>query len=211
MRIARTCIALAAIAAAAACSATPDTRSDSSTGDDTSVHVTQQSTARVVDSILPVEEELRRFREGLVQPTTFEGSAPSREALVRRFVDRLAARDTAALRAMVLTRAEFAWLVYPGSSYTRPPYRTPPGLVWMQLEESGTKGLGRLLRERFAVKDHVGHSCNATPTVEGEAKLWRGCTARVTTASGDTVSGRLFGVIVEHGGRFKFASYDNDF
>lgn len=211
MRIARSCIALAAIAATAACSATPETRADSSAASAPAVHVTQQPPGHVVDSILPVEEELRRFREGLVQPTTFEGGAPSRESLVRRFVDQLAARDTAGLQAMVLTRAEFAWFVYPGSSYTRPPYRTPPGLVWMQLEGSGTKGLGRLLRERFTVKDHVDHSCNATPIVEGEAKLWRGCTARVTLASGDTVSGRLFGVIVEHGGRFKFASYDNDF
>jgi hypothetical protein len=46
--------------------------------------------------------------------------------------------------------------------------------------------------------------------VEGENRLWRNCRVRRVRAAGDTASGRLFGVILERHGRFKFASYGND-
>lgn len=164
-----------------------------------------------VDSILPVAEELRRFQAAVPAPAGLAGGASSQEALVRRFVDRLAARDTAALLAMTLDRAEFAHLVYPASSYTRPPYRTPPGLVWMQLVEDSRKGLTRLLRAERDVREYLGHECSPTPVRDGASRLWRGCTTRVLLASGDTLAGRLFGVIVEQGGQFKFASLDTDF
>ncbi|HET8784860.1 MAG TPA: hypothetical protein VFM38_04450, partial [Candidatus Limnocylindrales bacterium] len=42
----------------------------------------------VVDSILPIEEELRRFRVGLgAAPSHLVGGASSRETLIRRFAD----------------------------------------------------------------------------------------------------------------------------
>lgn len=118
---------------------------------------------RIVDSILPVEEELRRFQHHLTRPTALAGAAPSREALVRRFVERLARRDSAGLRALTMTREEFAFLVYPGSSYTRPPYRTPPGLVWLQIEQDGATGLRRLLRSDLAAASYLAHRCAEAP------------------------------------------------
>lgn len=166
--------------------------------------------AGVVDSILPLEEELRRFQAGLARPRGLSGGAASREALVRRFVEHLARRDTSGLAALLLTRAEFAHLVYPGSSYTRPPYRTPPDIVWMQLVAGSSKGLSRLLREDVQVRSYVGHRCADEAMDDGEARLWRQCRVRVAMAGGDTVEARLFGVIVEHDGQYKFASYDGD-
>lgn len=166
----------------------------------------------VIDSILPPEEELRRFRAGLPAPAALEGGATSREALVRRFMDRLAARDTAALRAMTLTRAEFAHLVYPGSMYTRPPYRTPPGLVWLQLTHATGKGLRRLMRADAVTGTYDGHTCHEPPVRDGRARLWRGCRVALRSdAPQGPVQARLFGVIVEVDGRLKFASLETDF
>ena len=167
--------------------------------------------ARIVDSILPVEEELRRFQQHLTRPAALAGGAPSREALVRRFVERLARRDTAGLRALTMTREEFAFLVYPGSSYTRPPYRTPPGLVWLQIEQDGAKGLRRLLRSEVEVASYLSHRCGEAPAAEADVTLWRRCSVRVRLAGGDTLDGRLFGVILERNGQFKFVNYHTDF
>jgi hypothetical protein len=166
----------------------------------------------VVDSIRPIEEELRRFRAGLVRPTALEGGAPSREALVRRFLDALARRDTSALARLALTRAEFAWLVYPESPLMRPPYRQPPGMVWLQLQMGGRPALHRLL-DRLGGRRlaYVGHACDAEPAVEGANRLWRACRVAHVRAPGDTVRARLFGVVVERGGRFKFANFASDY
>ena len=164
----------------------------------------------VVDSILPVEEELRRFRVGLTSaPVAFTSDASSRDALVRHLFAALSSADTSTLRALVLSRAEFAYLVYPSSPYTHAPYRQPPGVVWMQLQSENARGVHRLL-ERARGYRYLGHRC-ARPEHEGANTLWRQCRARIVRPSGDTVSMRLFGVIVERAGRFKFASYETDF
>lgn len=168
--------------------------------------------AGVIDSALPVEEELRRFRADLPQvPVALTGGASGRHALAREFAGALARADTASLRRMLLTKAEFAYLIYPTSPYTRPPYRQAPSLVWMQLEQGSETGLRRLLARRAGRPiAYAGASCLAAPEVAGASRLWRQCLIRSVPAPGDTVAERLFGVIVEHRGRFKFASYAND-
>jgi hypothetical protein len=79
--------------------------------------------AGVVDSAFTPEEQFRRFTEGLEVPAELAGGSASREALVRRYVDALQSHDTSAIRDMTLSRAEFAYLHYPGSPYARPPMR----------------------------------------------------------------------------------------
>jgi len=149
-------------------------------------------------------------RLGDDRPKAFVGGASSREALVRRFFTALSSADTAALRTMLLSRAEFAYLVYPESPYTHEPYRQPPGLVWMQLRSASARGGHRLL-ERARRYRYLSHACDDTPTREGRNTLWRHCRAKVLRAPGDTTRMGLFGVIVEREGRFKFASYDTDY
>jgi hypothetical protein len=168
--------------------------------------------AGVIDSALPLEEELRRFRADLPHvPVALTGGATGRDALAREFAGALTRADTASLRRMLLTKAEFAYLIYPASSYTRPPYRQAPSLVWMQLEQGSETGLRRLLARRAGRPiAHAGASCMAAPEVAGASRLWRQCRLRSVPAPGDTVAERLFGVIVEHRGRFKFASYANE-
>lgn len=165
-----------------------------------------------VDSIFPIEEELRRFRAALPDPaTTLEPGAQSIDELVARFLDALEAADTDALGELVITPAEFAYLHYPHTRFTRRPYEMSPALVWFQLENYGSKGLNRALA-RFGGRplEHTGYDCPVDPEQEGPNRIWSGCVIRRTDpVSGDAVSLSLFGGIIEHGGRFKFINYAN--
>jgi len=167
------------------------------------------TSAGVIDSALPMEEALRRFREGRSEPTGLRGGAPEREALVQAFVAALERRDTAVLRGMVLGAEEFAWLYYPSSPMSRAPYELPPDLMWLQMQGQSEKGASLLLGERAgAPLGYLGHTCGSERT-EGENRIHGHCVLRRVTAEGDTVNERLFGLIVERGGIYKFVSYAN--
>ena len=162
-----------------------------------------------VDSAIPIEEALRRFREGLQEPRGLEGGARSREQLVRRFLRALESRDTAALRTMGTGIAEFAWFYYPASPLSRKPYELAPGLMWFQLQGESNRGASRLLDERAGRPlRYLGHSC-AKPRVEGANRLHPYCGLNRITETGDTVTERLFGLILERGNSYKFVSYAN--
>lgn len=178
----------------------------------------------VVDSILPAEEELRRFRLALREQTAsggngasdsltaLTGGSDSREALVKRFIQALVANDSSNLRSMLLTAREFADLVYPESPYTRPPYRQSPALVWNQIRNPSTSGLTRLLRRLGGQPiGYVDHSCTRRPERQGGNLIWTHCTVGLMDSSSETTRHRLFGSIIERDGRFKFVSYSNEF
>ena len=168
----------------------------------------------VIDSILPPDEELRRFRAALPgdSATALVGGSASRTALVRRFVKALAAADTADLRAMAVRGREFADLYYPESPYARPPYHQPPSFAWRMIQDPSIAGLTKLL-SRLGGKPmtFVGEMCDPTVLREGMTKRYAGCLVRVVGESGDTATKRYFGSIIERGGQFKFLSYTNDF
>ena len=161
----------------------------------------------VIDSIHPPGEALRRFRAGLVEPTAFDGPT-SRDELYRRFADALRRQDGNALAGLSVTRAEYAFLVYPELSISRPPYNQPPEVAWTLLLQSSRAGYTRVLDRapRFTLE---GYQCPAEPKSEGRIRVWSGCTvsARVDGAPRTL---RLFGAIVERDGRFKLASFAND-
>ncbi|HYH81182.1 MAG TPA: hypothetical protein VEX86_15370 [Longimicrobium sp.] len=164
-----------------------------------------------MDSILPPEEEQRRFREGLEDPGELSGGAASREALVRALVRAVERADTAAVRGMILTRAEFAYLYYPSTEFTRPPRRMSPALLWFLTLQESEKGIGRLFARRGGTElGYVSSACAPTPRVEGRNRLWDRCTVTLR-GDGETRAERLFGTIVERGGRFKFVSYQNEY
>jgi hypothetical protein len=168
----------------------------------------------VVDSILPVEEELRRFRAavGGAANKTLENGSASRDALVQRFMSSLRANDSADLRAMLLTAGEFADLVYPESPYTHPPYRQAPSLVWMQIEQPSESGLIRVIRRLGGQPLRlVASTCAKKPDVQGANKIWTDCSVRFVDTHGNTKTTKLFGSIIEREHRFKFVSYVNDY
>lgn len=166
--------------------------------------------AAYVDSARSQAEELRRFRIGLAEPAALSGGAASRDALIRRFVTALERADTAALEALALTRAEFAYLYYPTAPQGRPPYDLSPGLMWFMLQENSRRGLSHALEERGGrALGYVGYSCDVTPSREGENTVVGPCLIRRRQADGEVVQERLFGLIVERGRRFKLVSLAN--
>lgn len=164
--------------------------------------------AITVDSIRPIEVELARFREsvGGREVRALRGGAPSRDELVARFSQGLAAHDTAALSALLLDAQEFAWLYYPYTVYTHPPYQQAPGMVWLLTVQNSEKGLRRAL-ERFGGREPDGTRYSCATTEPQDLNVLHGdCAVRL---AGDTTDRRLFGTIIERAGHFKFVSYAN--
>ena len=168
-------------------------------------------TARgAIDSLVPRDTALARFREGVGRVDGLTGGAPSRDTLIQRFVAALEAADTGALAGLVLSRAEFAWLYYPTVPEARPPYDLRPGLMWFLLEGNSAKGLRRALEELGGRPLRVvGIGCEGEPRQYGPNRIHPLCVVRRLDAPGDTVEQRLFGPIVEREGRFKFVSLAN--
>ena len=165
----------------------------------------------VIDSVLPIEEEIRRFRVGLtVAPRHFRGGAGTRAELLSRFAAALERRDTVILRQLTIDRAEYAYLVYPGSENTRPPYRQPPAIAWMLLSAGNEKAFHRLV-DRYGGKplDVAGVRCDGVRRRDAGVTYWPDCRIPTSDESGRTVWRRLFGSIVERDGRVKFLSYAN--
>ena len=168
----------------------------------------------VVDSILPVDEELRRFRAAIGgdSVSTLEDGAQSRDALVKMFIRALSTSDSVTLRKMLLNAREFAWLVYPESPYTHPPYTQAPALVWNQIENPAASGLSRLI-SRLGGKalQYQDYECAPRPDHQGKNAIWTKCTLRLGEPGESIRRRRLFGSIIERDGRFKFVSYVNEF
>lgn len=188
-------LALATVGAAGAC--TP--------GSDTST-----AKATVVDSAVPRDVALANFRRCCASTDSLTGGAPSRDSLVVRFVRAIESKDTAALRSMLLSRAEFAWLYYDTNPQSRPPYDLSPSLMWFLTEGNSSKGIGRALDE-YGDKPlrYVGYACDTVASHEGANTVWGPCTVKVRGGRNDTISLRLFGPLIERAGRWKFVSYGN--
>ena len=196
-------LALATALLSTACDSAADARSADGA-------VMGAPTPGVVDSVFPPEEAMRRFRESLPAVSTLQHAEPTRDSLVRRFVRSIETRDTTALRAIVMTRAEFAYLYYPASPHARPPAQQPPALVWFLHAQNSEKGVGRAL-DRFGGRGMRvrGYTCAQPPRLEAENRIWDDCRLHVGRGA-DTATLRLFGGIIERDGRFKLLSYSND-
>ncbi len=169
-----------------------------------------QQSATVVDSAIPRNVALARFRRCCSFVDSLTGGAPTRDALVRGFVRALETKDTTALRAMVLTQGEFAWLYYDTSPQSLPPYNLAPGLMWFLLEGNGSKGLARALGEYGGNPlRYIGYTCDEQTSAEGENLVTGPCSVRRIAPHGDTVQMRLFGLLLERRGRWKFVNYSN--
>jgi len=165
----------------------------------------------IIDSLLPVEEEIRRFQATIpVRPTAFSNAARSRSELVKQFVRAIERNDTTALGRLVVDRAEFGYLIYPTSPNAKPPYRQSPQLVWLTRSVSTDKGLTRLF-ERFGGSPlgYVGFTCADSVDRQGENTIWTACAVARVSANGDTTKLGMFGPIVARDGRFKFLSLTN--
>lgn len=168
----------------------------------------------VVDSILPIDEEIRRFKAavGGREVAALQDASPSRDALVRRIVADVANGDSLDLARAAITPREFIDLVYPTSPYTHAPYRQAPGLVWMSIANHSQSGYTRLVRRRGGVGLALAsYACDERPEIQGENRLWSKCVLRLVGPERDTTTQRWFGTILERAGRFKLIGYANQF
>jgi hypothetical protein len=172
---------------------------------------TSRPPGTIVDSVFPMPEMIRRFRAGLTDPRGLVGGAPSRQALIEQFVAALAAGDRTRLGTLTLSRAEFAYVYYPNSPDALRENGMPPALRWDLMTLNSEKGIGRTL-ERIGAKplQLTSFDCPNPPVTTGTVTEHGGCVVQLGSSAGTTFSGRLFGSIVEHRGRFKFAGYAND-
>lgn len=177
--------------------------------------VTDSSAAAIgpdhVDSARTPTEHLARFRRAAGSPVdTLRHAAPTLHGLVRAWAAALSARDTTALLDLAFDRAEFAWLFYPDSPMSKPPYEMPPGLLWSQMAGNSDEGLQKVLEllggKSLAV---TAVKCPALPPREGRNLLRQGCVVSLKVGNDSLAAERYFGSIVERDGRFKFLSHAN--
>ncbi|MBC7895431.1 MAG: hypothetical protein H7066_08455 [Cytophagaceae bacterium] len=166
----------------------------------------------VVDSILPLDEQLRRFRMALPEVTTLASDVRTREALVREIAAAVEAGDAARLTALVVTPAEYAWLVYPTSEHVSGPMAQAPQLAWYLLSGNSDVGQRRLIERMGSRPLGVrGHACAAQPVRQGANEIWNDCVVIRRNEQGSEVRQRLFGTFIEREGRWKVLSFANDF
>jgi hypothetical protein len=160
-----------------------------------------------------MDEMMRRFRIGASKPARFERGAPDRDSLARWFLAALSREDTTTLGNLLVTRGEFAWLVFPDHLYAKAPYELDPEIFWLQLQAQTSEGLSQLLRRRGGRSMRfLSLQCQAD-TLAGkgpEVRFWAPCAVRYIVS--DTVRNeQLFGSIVEYRGTAKFLGYRPSF
>jgi hypothetical protein len=166
----------------------------------------------VVDSSHSIDTLLARFRATVADtPTTLVGGEASAERLAREFLRAVSSNDSASIRRLVVNRAEFAWLYYPHTRFTKPPYELDPDLLWLQLNESSEKGIVRALR-RYAGSSLRFEAlvCPDSGAIEGPNRVRIGCQVRFANADSAARTMRFFGSLLERDGRWKIISYAND-
>lgn len=176
------------------------------------LQATGESAALKIDSILPSGEALRRFQSELPVVTQLDHAARGRDELVSEFIKALERTDSSALKKLALSKAEYAFLYFPSSVYSRRPYELAPDIAWLLNDQNSRKGSTRIL-QRVSGRDlrFGGYTCG-TSVREQENVFWRDCQVRyVDPASSRRVTRKLFGTIMQRGDRYKFLSYANDF
>lgn len=165
-----------------------------------------------VDSALPVDTLLARFRAATADtPSALVGGESSPERLTRAFLAALERHDTTTIRRLAMTRGEFAWLYYPHTKFTAPPYELGPDLLWLQLGAASEKGIVRLLRRYGGSRLRFESlACPDSAAIEGPNRVTVGCRVRFAAADSAARTLRIFGSLLERDGRYKFVSYANE-
>lgn len=165
-----------------------------------------------VDTLRPPAEALSLFRDGLPIADSLSGGAPSRDSLVARFTDAVARGDTAAIRALVLNRAEYGWIYFPSLQRMNPATSMQPEVMWMLHAQESQKGITRVLRRLGGGEARFGaYACEAAARVEGANRYWDACVVETIAGDGEKATLKLFGSLMGRGGRWKIVSYANDF
>lgn len=132
----------------------------------------------------------------------------SPEAVARAVVRGLADRDLGALRSLAVTEAEFRDLIWPKLPASRPERNLPLDYVWKDLAAKSDANL----RARLAGWQDRGFAVvflefKGGTEDYGTFSVHRETVLLLRDREGKEETGRLFGSIIEHKGRFKVFSY----
>jgi len=176
-------------------------------------HSPQRANAGVVDSTLPIAEEIRRFVVTVDSvPTRLREGARSRDELVARFLRAVESRDTLEFPRLHLQRDEFIGVYFPHTPFVAPPYELSPALLWFQMQNRSSRGIGRLLdRDGGRRLGATTVTCPDSAVHQERNRIWNGCTVTVRDSAGVSRVRQLFGGILERDGVWKFLSFSNDY
>ena len=163
----------------------------------------------VVDSVLPVEESLRRFKVGLSPSAALAGPS-SLDELINEFFTALQRVDTAALQNLTISRAEYAYLYYPTSIYARKPYQLSPDVAWMLFAANNKKGVARALREFGGARARIASVGCLRERSEGLNRYLEECHLELQRGTAAKVDLRLFGSVIVMDGHYKLLSMGGD-
>src|SRR5688572_28942219 len=120
-----------------------------------------------------LDSALTLFRQGIPPLDTLEHASASIEQLVSRLATIVEKRDTAALREIVMSRGEYAWLYYPTSRWTKAPTKQEPALNWFPHTQGSQKGATRLLADYGGRQMRIARNdCVGAARVEGNNRIW---------------------------------------
>jgi hypothetical protein len=136
--------------------------------------------------------------------TTFE----SPTALAQAVVDGLNRKDPAMLERLALTEDEFRELVWPRQPAARPGRNIPWDYVWKDLSVKSRWQLrGRLAAWPAAPVAVEAVTFDGDTTDYDSYRVMRKSKVTLRDASGQRTTVRLFGSIIEQGGRYKVFSF----
>lgn len=144
-------------------------------------------------------------RETLPEPV-LEGGLASLEELCCVFVERLNRGDRNGLAALAIGAKEFADLVFPHLPAARPGSNLTPEFLWAQTEMRSRIGLDDTLRYAGRGFVFLGVSVGDVEIL-GACRLFREVRLDLQDAAGRRIRQRLFGSVLECGGRYKLYSF----
>ena len=164
----------------------------------------------VVDSVFSPEENLRRFQATVPgpPPAAFRDGARSTDELLRRYWALLETSDTLAMRPLIVSRAEYAYLYLPESGEGET--GMPPHIGWELLLTQTGRGLTRALAAAQRRPGNVaGTLCSDAPRPRGRSTLYGPCgVILVRGGARDTVW--LAKTLIERDGVHKLMGLQNE-
>lgn len=135
-------------------------------------------------------------------------SHESAEALSRAVLAAVEARDAGALRALALSKEEFEAHVWPHLPAARPERNLSPSFIWGDLHRKSHLTLRSTLAAHGGRKyEFVSVRFLGDTTAYGSYRVHRESELTVKLTDGTERQIRLFGSMIEKGGRYKAFSY----
>jgi len=140
-------------------------------------------------------------------PVAFSLAYDSKDAAVTAFLQALAARDRDTLARQVVNQTEFLKHIWPALPASRPEVGMPADRAWADQAQKNAAYLAQTLSEHGGQRyELVAASFGGPATTYGSFTIHPEATLDVRDASG-VREVRLFGSMIESGGRWKIYSY----